>query len=83
MFFVGPITAASWAFDRDFIYSFTDLGAEIGYGIPLNTLFPYASLGAKWRSLKTEISGIEHGALGVPLCLGLKILPGGFIGCDI
>jgi hypothetical protein len=81
--FVGPISAVSWIFDRNFIASFIDLGAEIGYGIPLKTYFPYASLGAKWQSMKTEITSIEHGTLGVPLSLGLKILPGGFIGCDV
>ena len=82
-FFIGPIAATSWKVGSDVISSETDLGAEIGYGIALKTLFPYASLGVLWRSAKTEISGIEHGAVGVPLCLGLKILPSGSIGCDI
>jgi hypothetical protein len=80
--FVGPITSTSWEVDKDILNSNIDLGAEIGYGFSFKNVFPYASIGAMWRNTKTENS-IGSDALGVPFCLGLKILPGGFVGCDI
>jgi hypothetical protein len=80
--FIGPIASTSWEVDWDILTSNIDLGAEIGYGCPLKNVFPYASIGAMWRNTKTEI-GMKYDALGVPFCLGLKILPGGFAGFDI
>jgi hypothetical protein len=80
--FVGPITSTSWEVGWNILASNIDLGAEIGYGLSMKNVFPYASIGGMWR--RTEIENIfESDALGVPFCLGIKILPGGFVGCDI